>query len=31
MQRDARAYLWDALRAAELLSEFSKGEDFDAG
>ncbi|EME57720.1 DUF86 domain-containing protein [Amycolatopsis decaplanina] len=30
MRRDARAYLWDALRAAELLSEFSEGEDFDA-
>ncbi|OXM45529.1 hypothetical protein CFP71_38660 [Amycolatopsis thailandensis] len=29
MQRDARAYLWEALRAAELLTEFSEGEDFD--
>ncbi|MEV0057888.1 HepT-like ribonuclease domain-containing protein [Saccharopolyspora shandongensis] len=28
MQRDARAYLWDAPQAAELLSDFSKGEDF---
>ncbi|GAA4834990.1 HepT-like ribonuclease domain-containing protein [Saccharopolyspora rosea] len=28
MQRDARAYLWDALQAAELLRGFSKGEDF---
>ncbi|MFD5249325.1 DUF86 domain-containing protein [Amycolatopsis sp. NPDC058340] len=29
MQRDARAYLWDASKAAELLSKFSEGEDFD--
>ncbi|MFC3450085.1 HepT-like ribonuclease domain-containing protein [Amycolatopsis speibonae] len=29
MRRDARAYLWDAAKAAELLSEFSEGEDFD--
>ena len=28
MQRDARAYLWDALQAADLLSDFSKGSDF---
>ncbi|MFF5991506.1 HepT-like ribonuclease domain-containing protein [Prauserella flavalba] len=28
MRRDARVYLWDALQAADLLSEFSKGEDF---
>ncbi|WP_410656461.1 DUF86 domain-containing protein [Amycolatopsis sp. lyj-112] len=28
MPRDARAYLWDAVHAADLLSEFSKGEDF---
>ncbi len=30
MRRDARAYLWDASRAAELLREFSEGEDFDS-
>ncbi|MEU6268112.1 HepT-like ribonuclease domain-containing protein [Saccharopolyspora shandongensis] len=28
MQRDARAYLWDALQAAELLREFGEGQDF---
>lgn len=28
MQRDPRTYLWDALRAAELLAEFSKGKSF---
>lgn len=28
MQRDARAYLWDALQAADLVNEFSKGADF---
>ncbi|WP_406688742.1 DUF86 domain-containing protein [Saccharopolyspora sp. ID03-671] len=28
MQRDVRTYLWDALQAAELVGEFTKGEDF---
>lgn len=29
MQRDPRAYLWDALHAVELLKEFSMGKSFD--
>lgn len=29
MQRDSHAYLWDALHAAELLSEFRKGKTFE--
>lgn len=29
MQRDTRSYIWDALHAADLLSEFSRGKDFD--
>lgn len=28
MRRDARAYLWDALQAADLLREFGKGKDY---
>lgn len=28
MQPDPRAYLWDAMHAAELLAEFSKGKSF---
>ncbi|MCP2247847.1 HepT-like ribonuclease domain-containing protein [Lentzea aerocolonigenes] len=28
MRRDPRTYLWDALRAAELLAEFSSGKSF---
>ncbi|MFD9699040.1 DUF86 domain-containing protein [Lentzea sp. NPDC059081] len=28
MQRDPRTYLWDALRAAELLEQFSGGKSF---
>lgn len=28
MRRDPRAYLWDALRAAELLEKFSSGKSF---
>lgn len=28
MRPDPRTYLWDALQAAELLAEFSKGKDF---
>ncbi|MCR3746282.1 hypothetical protein LX88_000220 [Lentzea californiensis] len=28
MRRDPRAYLWDALRAAELLAEFSRGKSY---
>lgn len=28
MRPDPRAYLWDALRAAELLAEFSAGKTF---
>jgi uncharacterized protein with HEPN domain len=28
MQRDVRTYLWEALQAAELVGEFTKGEDF---
>ncbi|MBB3662013.1 uncharacterized protein with HEPN domain [Prauserella sediminis] len=28
MPRDARAYPWDALQAADLLNEFGAGEDF---
>lgn len=28
MRRDPRTYLWDALRAAELLVEFSNGKSF---
>ncbi|GAA0238090.1 DUF86 domain-containing protein [Saccharothrix mutabilis subsp. mutabilis] len=28
MRRDPRAYLWDALHAAELLSEFTQGRTF---
>lgn len=29
MPRDARAYLWDARQATELLAEFSRGKTFD--
>ena len=29
MQRDPRAYLWDAIRAVELLEAFSMGKSFD--
>ncbi|MEU7479468.1 hypothetical protein AB0A63_26005 [Lentzea sp. NPDC042327] len=28
MRRDPRAYLWDAVRATELLAEFSDGKSF---
>jgi len=28
MRRDARAYLWDALQAADLLREFGTGKDY---
>jgi uncharacterized protein with HEPN domain len=28
MRRDPRTYLWDALRATELLAEFSSGKSF---
>ncbi|SEQ75235.1 HepT-like ribonuclease domain-containing protein [Lentzea albida] len=28
MRRDPRTYLWDALRAVELLAEFSSGKTF---
>lgn len=29
MRRDSKAYLWDAVRAAELLSKFSAGKNFE--
>ena len=29
MRRDPRTYLWDALRATELLADFSSGKTFD--
>lgn len=28
MQRDSYTYLWDALKAADRLAEFTKGKDF---